>query len=213
MEWLVSFRIFGISVRGIEDEDQTLLFDFTGLPPAGPDPQLFIGTTSSPQNGKGGTIDGYELALQLDFGVFSSAIDGLGFSGTYSENDSDIEPNGPGSGSTLPGLSDEMWNITLYFERAGFSARVNQRYRSGYVGEVAGFGGARTGSDIEEETVLDAHIGYEFQSGALQGLNIYAAGLNLTDEPFQTIHAGVGLPNEYQTFGATYQLGFTYSID
>ena len=192
--------------------DQTLLYDFTGLPPAGPAPQLFIGTTSSPQNGKGGSVDGWELALQLDFGAFTRSLEGLGISGTYSENDSNIEPNGPGSGSRLPGLSDEMWNLTLYYERGGFSARVNQRYRSGYVGEVAGFGGARTGSDIEEETVLDAQIGYEFMGGFLDGLSIYAQGLNLTDEPFQTIYADIGLPNEYQTFGATYQIGFTYNL-
>ncbi len=192
--------------------DQTLLYDFTGLPPAGPDPQLFIGTTTSPQNGKGGSVDGWEFALQLDFGAFTRSLEGLGFTGTYSENDSDIEPNGPGSGSRLPGLSDEMWNLTVYYERGGFSARVNQRYRSGYVGEVAGFGGARTGSDIEEETVLDAQIGYEFLDGPLSGLSLYAQGLNLTDEPFQTIYADIGLPNEYQTFGATYQIGFTYNI-
>ncbi len=60
--------------------------------------------------------------------------------------------------------------------------------------------------------MLDAQINYEFLDGRFQGLSIYLQGLNLTDEPFQTIHAGVGLPNEYQTFGATYQLGFSYNV-
>lgn len=192
--------------------DQTLLFDFTGLPPSGPDPQLFIGTTTSPENGKGGTIDGWELAASIDLGVFNSSLEGLGLLGTYSENDSSIEPNGPGSEGQLPGLSDKIWNVTAYYERGGFSARVNERYRSGYVGEVAGFGGARTGSDIEPETVVDAQISYEFTQGPLEGLSILLQGLNLTDEPFKTFYADIGLPNEYQTFGATYQFGFTYNL-
>ena len=116
------------------------------------------------------------------------------------------------SGSTLPGLSEDVWNLTLFYERGGFGARVNQRYRSGYVGEVSGFGGARTGTDIEEETILDAQISYEFQSGMLEGLSILVQGLNLTDEPFRTVYADTGLPNEYQTFGATYQIGFSYRL-
>jgi iron complex outermembrane receptor protein len=194
--------------------NQTLLFDFTGLPPEGPAPQLWIGTTNSPENGTGGSIDGWEIAANLDFGMFTPTLEGFGLVATYSENSSKIEPNGPDSGGRLPGLSDEVWNAQLYYERAGFSARVSQRHRSGYVGEVAGFGGARTGSDIKDETVVDAQVSYEFQSGNLQGLSILLQGLNLTDEPFQSIHAGLGgLPNEYQTFGATYMLGFSYSLD
>ena len=34
----------------------------------------------------------------------------------------------------------------------------------------------------------------------------------MTDEPLKTLHAAQGLPNEYQTFGTTYQLGLSYAI-
>lgn len=193
--------------------DQTLLFDFTGLPStSATPPNLFIGPTTSPQNGQGGSIDGYELAASLDMGLFSPTFEGLGFVYTYSRNDSSIEPNGPGSGSRLPGLSDKVWNMTVYYEREGFSARINQRYRDGYVGEVAGFGGARTGSNIEPETVIDAQVSYQLQSGRLEGLNILLQGQNLDDEPFKTVDAATGLPNEYQSFGATYSLGVSYAF-
>ena len=111
----------------------------------------------------------------------------------------------------MPGLSENVYNLTLFFEREGFSARINQRYRDGYIGEVAGFGGARTGTDLDEETVIDAQVSYQFQSGALEGLSILLQGLNLTDERFQRIDPGTGLPTEYQTFGALYQIGFSWS--
>ena len=194
--------------------NQTLLFDFTGLPvPAAEPPNINIGTTTSPENGKGGSIDGWELAAQVAFDLFHPSLEGLGIVANYAKNDSKIEPNGPGSGSTLPGLSESAWNVTMYYEKNGFSARVNSRYRDGYVGEVAGFGGARTGSDIVEETLVDAQVSYEFQSGPAEGLVILLQGSNLTDEPFRTLDAATTLPNEYQTFGATYSLGFSYSID
>ena len=193
--------------------NDTSIFDFTGLPTSSSiSTDIVLGVSTTPENGEGGTLEGWELALNLDFGLFMDALDGVGIVGTFSHNDSNIEPEGPGSGGRLPGLSEDVWNLTAYFERGGFSARIAQRYRDGYVGEVAGFGGARTGSDIEDEEVLDAQIGYEFVEGPLEGLNIVFQAQNLTDEPLRTLHAAQGLPNEYQTFGTTYQLGFSYAI-
>lgn len=192
--------------------DQTLLFDFTGLPPQGPDPQLYTGPSTSPQNGEGGSIDGWEIAAQIDGAMFTPALEGIGVTGNYSSTDSEIEPNGPGSESRLPGLSESVWNFTAYFERWGFSARVNWRYRDGYVGEVSGFGGARTGSDIAEETIVDAQVSYEIQSGAMQGLTFRLMGYNLTDEPFRSVDVNTGLPTEYQLFGATYAAGISYKF-
>lgn len=181
------------------------------MPPQGPDPQLFIGPTTSPQNGQGGWIKGYELAATIQGDLFSDALAGFGITATYSHNDSNIEANGPGSASPLPGLSEDIYNVTLFFEREGFSARIAQRYRSGYIGEVAGFGGARTGTDLDDETIVDAQVSYEFQTGRLEGLTVMLQAYNLTDERFQRVDPGTGLPTEYQTFGALYQLGVSWS--
>lgn len=191
--------------------NQNDLFDFTGLPYTGPQaPQLNIGPTSSPNNGDGGTIDGYEFSLQLYGELLWSGLEGFGINANWSHNDSNIEANGPGSASPLPGLSEDVWSVQLFYERGGFSARVSQRYRDGFVGEVAGFGGARTGSDIGEDEVLDAQVSYEFQSGALEGLSILFQALNINDEPYTSIDVFSGLPTEYQTFGSTYAVGLTY---
>ena len=191
--------------------NQNALFDFTGLPYSSAQPPgLFIGPTSQPTNGEGGTIDGYELSVQLYGELLWDGLEGFGINANYSKNESEIEPNGPGSGSQLPGLSENVWSVQLFYERGGFSARVSQRYRDGFVGEVAGFGGARTGSDIGDDEVIDAQVSYEFQSGMLEGLSILFQGLNLTDEPYTSIDVNTGLPTEYQTFGATYAIGLTY---
>ncbi len=191
--------------------NQKALYDFTGHPNnSGVPTDVVLGVTNSPANGEGGTIEGYELAASIGFGMFADALDGFGLIANYTSNDSTIAPNGPGSDSPLPGLSDSIYSVTGFYENYGFSARINYRYRDGYVGEVAGFGGARTGFDVDEEAIVDAQVGYEFQSGALEGLNINLQVLNLTDERQQSLDVGTGLPVEYQTFGTAYLLGVSY---
>ncbi|RMA78821.1 TonB-dependent receptor [Umboniibacter marinipuniceus] len=192
--------------------NQNVLFDFTGLPPQGPAPQIYTGVSNQPVNGEGGSIEGYELTASINFGLFADSLSGFGIFATYSKNDSEIEPNGPGSNSRLPGLSEDVYNLTAYYEDHGFSARINQRYRSDYVGEVSGFGGARTGSDIAEETIVDAQIGYSFDSGSLEGLTVMLQGLNLTNEPFRTVDVNTGYATEYQTYGSSYMLGASYTF-
>ncbi len=187
------------------------LYDFSGHPNnSGVPTDVIIGVTNSPANGEGGTIDGYELAASVGLGMVADALEGFGIVANYTKNDSSIAPNGPGSDSPLPGLSKNIYSITGFYENYGFSARINYRYRDGYVGEVAGFGGARTGRDVDEETIVDAQIGYEFQSGTLEGLNVNLQVLNLTDERQQSLDVTTGLPVEYQTFGTTYLLGVSY---
>lgn len=38
----------------------------------------------------------------------------------------------------LPGLSKSVANITAYYEKNGYSARISQRRRSDFVGEIGG---------------------------------------------------------------------------
>jgi len=192
------------------------VYDFDGVPCAcDPSQEVDVseGYMSTPQNGDGGMLQGIEMSFSLSAAMLHNSLEGFGVIGTYSHNDSDIEPNGPGSNSRLPGLSEDVYSWTLYYENAGFSARVNQRYRSDYVGEVSGFGGARTGNDLESETVLKAQISYDFQPGSgAEGLSLVLQGSNLTDEPFRSVDAATGLPTEYQTYGATYSFGASYTF-
>src|SRR3546814_3998346 len=49
------------------------------------------------------------------------------------------------------------------------------------------------------EGILDAQIGYEFQSGPLKGLSILAQGKNLTDRPFITYQRSEEHTSELQS--------------
>ncbi|MDK2747766.1 MAG: TonB-dependent receptor [Brevundimonas sp.] len=190
---------------------RSVLFDFTGYPTGGVTPVINEGVLTTPENGDGGWIKGLEFSVSAPFDIFHPALEGFGGVFSASQTDSEVQPDPANPPTTLPGLSETVMNGTLYYERYGFQARVSGRYRSDFLGEVAGFGNGRTLRSVAAETVVDAQVGYEFQSGPLEGLSILAQVNNLTDEPFKTFENGDERRTiDYQSYGRTFAVGMNY---
>ncbi|MEO0368799.1 MAG: TonB-dependent receptor [Pseudomonadota bacterium] len=194
------------------------LFDFSPLLPVigGQTPVLTQGFVSRPVNGQGGTIEGFELALTLTGEMVSDSLSGWGVSFNYTNTDSEIKANPDDADFiTLPGLSDDVWNATLFYENdAGFSARVSARYRSEFLGELQGFGAGREFRLVDEETIVDAQLSYEIQEGNYAGLTFYLQGNNLTDEPFTTFNSEDDFRQviNYEEYGPTYLIGASFKF-
>jgi iron complex outermembrane recepter protein len=173
-----------------------------------------IAVVNGPQNGEGGKISGIEFSISLPFNLVSSTLDGFGFIGSFSDTHSEIHPFGPSSSTPLPGLSKQVINLTAYYEKNGFQARISERYRSPYLGEIQGFGADRDYVYIDKERVRDMQIGYEFQTGAMKGLGVTFQVNNLSNTPYRTYFADKpGDPTkEYSKFGRTYLLGVNYKM-
>jgi iron complex outermembrane receptor protein len=193
-------------------------FDYTNFPePTGglAGVPSRIGTISQPANVGGGKLYGWELAGTVPFEVVTPALEGFGFTGGLAYTNTEVRrANGQGT-TEIPGYSRWVANGTLFFERAGFSARGSARHRSTFLGELSAFGGQRTNRRALGETIIDAQIGYDFQDGsALQGLSLYLQAQNLTDEPFVTV-TNPETPLQvidHQTFGRRFLAGFNYKF-
>ena len=191
-------------------------FDFTGYPigpitPTNPEPLLRTGIVSAADNGSGGYISGVEFALSVPFEIIHPMLDGFGAQFSVSQTSSEIKPDPTQAPTPVPGLSETVANLTVYYESHGFQARVSDRYRSDYLGEVAGFGNGRTLRSVAAENVVDAQIGYEFQSGPLENLSVLAQVNNLTDEPFKTFQNGDERQTiDFQRYGRTFLVGLSY---
>ena len=202
--------------------DQTVPYDFSNLlentPPGffqpGVIPQV-IGDFTRPVNGSGGYLQGLEFAASVPFNMFSQSLDGFGAQFSYSYTDSDIAIEGSVSSVSidsipLPGLSQDVWNLTLYYENYGFAARINTRYRSEYIGEVTNFANDRGFRYVDSDQITDAQFSYSFGGGSLDGLQLLFQINNLTNEPYIAYSQQETRLLDYQEYGTQYLLGLNY---
>ncbi len=173
-----------------------------------------LGRVSGPTNKGKGDLEGIEGTLSLPFASLTDALDGFGFFGSASYTQSNIKLGRNATAITLPGLSKYVANASLYFEKAGFQVRGSYRYRSSFLGEVAGLSANPDFRKAKAEGILDAQIGYEFQPGStLAGLSILLQAKNLTDRPFVTFaNNDPRQVIDYQRYGRDYYLALAYKF-
>ncbi|WP_392343812.1 TonB-dependent receptor [Pseudoalteromonas prydzensis] len=191
--------------------------DMSGVadPSTGQVPANSTGSGSGKVNGGEGDLWGYELSLALPFNVFHSSLDGFGLIASHTGVEQDLKDQN-GNDYELPGLSDQIDSLTVYFERSGFQARTSMRKRSDFKGDVYGLGFATTQVDIKGETIWDAQVGYDFGEGgveSLDGLSVTFQVQNITEEPFVSLQGDSDLQvRDYQDYGRTFLLGFSYKL-
>lgn len=196
---------------------ESLLSDFTGYPTGVPGvvPAIYQGFRNKPQNGQGGEIYGLEVSLSLPGEKLSEALEGWGVLLNASLTKSSIRPNLGDPSQPIPGLSENIYNATLYYEKGGFEARASGRYRSDFRGDIATFGFRGPNfRNILAETVFDAQLSYEYETGILEGLTIILQGYNLSDEPLAATFGDqdLRLVRDYHRWGAQYSLGASYKF-
>ena len=169
------------------------------------------GLSSQQDNGTGGYIKGIELTAQLPGEVVWAPLDGFGVYLSGSFNSSGVNPTGNGK-IDVPGLSKKVINTTVYYEKYGFSARVSNRYRGDFLGEVPNYTNQLENQWVHSESVIDAQLGYSFDNGPLKGFSLSLSGSNLTNEPF-ILYQGKGQRNHTirkENYGSTYLFGINY---
>jgi iron complex outermembrane receptor protein len=182
---------------------------------------------SSPVNGPGGDLDGYEISYQQPFtflpGIGSNFGAIINLTHVESQVDYLTAANTLFQRNDLINLSEESSNFTLYYEDETFSVRVSMASRDNYITQVPG----RDGNFIEEgveTTNIDLSASFTLN----ESLKFTFEGLNLTDEAeIQTIDSiltaatatepAVGLDANYVHYyhqtGKQYFLGARYSFN
>ncbi len=179
-----------------------------------------VGEFKQPINGSGGSISGIELSANFPLNMAASFLDGFGVFASYSNTTSSLNlttsglaTDGVNTGTIpLPGLSKRVANYAVYFEKWGFSARVAARSRSDFVGEVTDGVGDRRLTYIKGETITDAQVGYEFQSGFLKGLAFRFEMSNVNNTPYIRYRDVPSNEVENKKDGKFYQFGINYKL-
>ncbi|WP_298200003.1 TonB-dependent receptor [Novosphingobium sp.] len=173
-------------------------------------PATFRGVNTTYVGGLKGKVKGVELQASVPFGRIIPALEGFGVIGSAAFTDGHLN-----DGTAIPGLSDEVYQLTGYFEKGGFSLRGAINKRSGWLSEDRG--GSNTIAPVNRsgQTLVDAQIGYDFKNSGLDflsGLRVSLQGTNLTNQKDIYTDSASGLVTRAETFGRTFMLNATYSF-
>ena len=229
-EWYIGKATY-ISVAGFYKwldnyiYNRNFVIDFSGLPiPTNQIPPNVnispLGQVTMPANGPGGNLKGIEISGAIEIGRLIPALNGFGFTGSYSYTKADLNPTDTNDVVRIPGLSGTVYNVTGYFEKWGFQARASYRFRSAFKGETVQLFTNRGYTEILADKQLDAQVGYTFDKGPLNGFGVLFQVNNLTDSPYRTrlgldsggTHTADGdsLPETYEKYGRQFLLGLNY---
>jgi iron complex outermembrane receptor protein len=200
-----------------------------------PDSLLSNGNTSATPftvttqiNTPGGKLKGFELSAQRPFTFLPAPFDKFGGIVNYTHVKSDIQyviknPTYSAVGvvpkvqltpavlitQPLVNLSPDAFNATLYYENAGFKARISGSYRDAYLIQVAPSATNNNDVRIKEKTFnLDSQISYAFKN-----FTVTLEGINLTDQEDSKVDDSTRMSSEeYVHFGRQYYLGVKYKF-
>ena len=159
-------------------------------------------------NAEGGYIRGVEVAYTQIYDFLPGMWSGLGLSASYSFTESEIQRT-VGDGvfaSNLPGLSENVAQLTLFWEYAGFETRVSGRYRDAFVSEQVAVNDQVV--NFDSELVIDYQASYEINDN----MSVLFQVNNVTDEPTKSYFTSEEQTGTIQFFGTQYFLGLTYSL-
>ena len=211
--------------------------DRSGTPlPAGyvPSPGVAVqkfGGEIKPRNGSGGRVEGFELAASLEASLLHPALDGFGIVVSASKLNSSISDQKVDQNSntvqvntttSINGLSGISNNLTVYYEKYGFSARVSQRYRSEFTATTRDIFFRPTTRSQGSDKVVDIQLGYTFDdTGWYKGLSLMLQVNNLTNTPTRSYKtpgnadvpdANQLVPNFTYEFGRQMLAGLNYKF-
>lgn len=146
-------------------------------------------------------VSGLELIAQMPLSLLSPMLDGFGMNANYTKLDNSLTGASDLAIPTPPeGLADSTYNFTLYYENAGFDARLSYNYKDKYV----------------EYIHLNMYPVYRHDYGQTdlsvsyaltEQLKLSLKGINLTDEETQGYTLNPAFPTMHEFSGRRISLG------
>ncbi len=163
-------------------------------------------------NGGKGTLKGIEIAFSQPFEGLARSLDlpdwmgGFGVQANLTLNDSKATTP-DGHTVELPGASKLVYNLSGYYERSGFSARVSWQERSKWIDSLGS--NPVVGNNYWDRVGrLDVSARYAFNDN----LELYFDANNLLDEPGIRYVGDRARVTEFEKFGARYMWGVRFNI-
>lgn len=156
-------------------------------------------------NAPDGHIIGFELAAQAQFTFLPGFLSGFGVFGNVAFSDAKmtlpIAAAGRTDTVTLPKHSRWTYNAAVFYEKAGFNARLAFTKRSDYSDSFSSEAALDTYWEGREQ--LDLTMSYDIT----KDINVFFEGKNLTDTPGVRYAGERSRVTEYEKFGRLFFVG------
>jgi len=154
-----------------------------------------------PINGDSADLTGIELSWVKAFnnGFIVSA------NATFTDSEATTFLDGEKFETQLPNQSDRIGNLTIGYEANDFSVRLATTYKSENFEEIDG----------DMLRFEDDHVQMDFMARYYinDTMQVYFNGINLGDEPFYNYFDTRSQNAQYEEYGRTFELGFTWQLN
>ena len=218
LEWyfadysIASFGFFTKEIEGFVQNDIELV-PFAGVIDPETNQPLVLEAFRPLNTGKSDLV-GMELAFQRTMeGLLPAPFDGLGVIAnyTYINSGSDFESEKTGAAYSIPGLSENTVNFTLFYEKGPWSGRVSYNYRDDFLDNI-GVAWQPHPYFVRPYKQYDASFGYAHN----ENLSFAIEAINLTDESvFYYNRVGSGQQDHFSSAinaGRRFQFGVRYKL-
>ncbi|PZT96914.1 MAG: TonB-dependent receptor [Brevundimonas sp.] len=174
------------------------------------DGTIFDAEFETPINAPDGHIAGLELNWQQKFGFLPGLLSGFGVFANYTWTEAEITTAQPYGGRTefaLPGQSDNNYNVALFYENAGVSARLSYTKRSDYL-EAINADDPDFDLFVEGREQLDFTASYDFGNG----VELFTEAKNLTNSAGSRYYGARERTYEYEKFGYNVFFGVRFKL-
>ena len=165
-------------------------------------------------NGSDGKLSGLELAFTGRLDNYTEGfMAGFGVEANATFIDSEYKTPG-GLTFELPGQSDTTYNLSIFYEDHGLSARLSYRYRDAWLDETetSSVFGLAQGVYWDEQSRVDLSVRYDLEPIINQKVSLFLDMNNLTDETDVRYTGALWNPNQVEAYGRRYVAGFRYSL-
>lgn len=158
-------------------------------------------------NGDGGNVRGVELVYQQAFTGLPAPFDGLGIASNYAYTASTVREQVPvGNPFPIEGLMRNNGGLTLWYEKAGYEARISATHHSSFVRNPGWSAGKLLVN--EAETYLTLNLAKQITPNVQVRFGVD----NLTNQKGVYTGANNPLQQEVTEYGRRYNLGLSFKL-
>jgi len=175
-------------------------------------------TVTAPKNSESGYLFGFEVGLSKRLEFLPGFLSGFGVEANYTFTDSEVDVpvfnvNDAGEvekeiiNQPLPNQAENLYNISLFYEKYGILARIAANYKGKNVVGFSEFG-------PQHNRWYDKNLTVDF-SGAYainDKLRLFVEMNNITNEPLRYYHGNASRPEQVEYYSFRGQLGLSYKL-